>query len=66
MNMINNGHELTGAINRDNSNVNFRNDNAVQLAALLKKVLRDLPDPLLTFKLYHLFIASQGVKNDAA
>ncbi|WAQ82252.1 hypothetical protein PtA15_2A569 [Puccinia triticina] len=58
--------ELTDAIDRDDSNVNFSDDNAVQLAALLKKFLRDLPDPLLTFKLYHLFIASQRVDNDAA
>ncbi|PLW22919.1 hypothetical protein PCASD_12011 [Puccinia coronata f. sp. avenae] len=58
--------ELTDAIDRDDSNVNFSDDNAVQLAALLKKFLRDLPDPLLTFKLYHLFIASQRVENDAA
>ncbi|OAW00076.1 hypothetical protein PTTG_05927 [Puccinia triticina 1-1 BBBD Race 1] len=41
------------------SNINFSNDNAVQLAALLKNFLRDLPDPLLSFKLYHLVIASQ-------
>jgi len=58
--------ELTDAIDRDDSNVNFSDDNAVQLAALLKKFLRDLPDPLLTFKLYHLFIASQRVENEAA
>ncbi|MBW0502961.1 hypothetical protein O181_042676 [Austropuccinia psidii MF-1] len=58
--------ELTDAIDRDDGTVNFSDDNAVQLAALLKKFLRDLPDPLLTFKLYHLFIASQRVENDAA
>lgn len=51
--------ELTDAIDRDDGMVNFCEDNPVQLAALLKKFLRDLPDPLLTFKLHHLFIASQ-------
>ncbi|KAI7934868.1 hypothetical protein MJO29_016131 [Puccinia striiformis f. sp. tritici] len=51
--------ELTDAINRDDSDVNLSNDNAVQLAALFKKFLRDLSDPLLTFKSYHLFIAPQ-------
>ncbi|KAJ1549905.1 hypothetical protein HK405_001954, partial [Cladochytrium tenue] len=34
-------------------------DNPVQLAALLKKFLRMLPEPLLTFKLYPLIMASQ-------
>jgi hypothetical protein len=34
-------------------------DNPVQLAALLKKFLRELPDPLMTFKLHRLFVASQ-------
>ncbi|KAI8451109.1 hypothetical protein BY996DRAFT_6432242 [Phakopsora pachyrhizi] len=58
--------ELADAIDRDDGTVNFSDDNAVQLAALLKKFLRDLPDPLLTFKLYHLFIASQRVDNDLA
>jgi hypothetical protein len=37
----------------------------VQLAALLKKFLRDLPDPLLTFKLHKLFIASQSLPNES-
>lgn len=34
-------------------------ENPVQIAALLKKFLRELPDPLLTFKLHNLFIATQ-------
>ncbi|KAH9440320.1 hypothetical protein Pst134EB_030939 [Puccinia striiformis f. sp. tritici] len=51
--------ELTDAIDRDDSDVNLSDDNAVQLAALFKKFLRDLSDPLLTFKSYHLFIAPQ-------
>ncbi|KAI9349586.1 hypothetical protein BDR26DRAFT_930532 [Obelidium mucronatum] len=34
-------------------------DNVLQVAALLKKFFRDMPDPLLTFKLYFLFVASQ-------
>jgi hypothetical protein len=32
----------------------------VQLAALLKKFFKELPDPLLTFKLHGLFIATQS------
>ncbi|CAL1714706.1 unnamed protein product [Somion occarium] len=57
--------ELTDAIDRDPSSVDLTQDNPVQLAALLKKFLRELPDPLLTFKLHRLFIASQGLPNEA-
>lgn len=52
--------DLTDAIDRDPSSVDLSSDNAVQLAALLKKFLRELPDPLMTFKLHRLFIASQS------
>ncbi|RMZ84605.1 hypothetical protein DV737_g1097, partial [Chaetothyriales sp. CBS 132003] len=34
-------------------------ENPVQVAALLKKFLRDMPDPLLTFKLHKLWITTQ-------
>ena len=51
--------DLTDAIDRDPSSVDLTMDNPVQLAALLKKFLRELPDPLMTFKLHRLFIASQ-------
>lgn len=51
--------DLTEAIDRDPSSVDLSQDNPVQLAALLKKFLRDLPDPLMTFKLHRLFIAAQ-------
>ncbi|KAI0072681.1 RhoGAP-domain-containing protein [Panus rudis PR-1116 ss-1] len=57
--------ELTDAIDRDPSSVDLTQDNPVQLAALLKKFLRELPDPLLTFKLHRLFIASQSLPNEA-
>jgi len=36
--------------------VDLTRENPVQVAALLKKFLRDLPDPVLTFKLHKLFI----------
>jgi hypothetical protein len=52
--------DLTEAIDRDPSSVDLTTDNPVQLAALLKKFLRDMPDPLLTFKLHKLFINSQS------
>ena len=51
--------ELTDTIDRDPSLVDLTQDNAVQLAALLKKFLRELPEPLLTFKLHRLLVASQ-------
>ena len=53
--------ELTDAIDRDPSSVDLTQDNAVQLAALLKKFLRELPEPLLSFKLHRLLVASQCV-----
>ncbi|KPV75517.1 uncharacterized protein RHOBADRAFT_36373 [Rhodotorula graminis WP1] len=56
--------DLTEALDRDSGSVNLSDDNPVQLAALLKKFLRDLPDPLMTFKLFHLFIAAQRVDNE--
>ncbi|TRM60715.1 hypothetical protein BD626DRAFT_503621 [Schizophyllum amplum] len=57
--------DLTEAIDRDPASVDLTQENAVQLAALLKKFLRDLPDPLMTFKLHRLFIASQSLPNEA-
>lgn len=57
--------ELTEAIDRDPLSVDLTQDNPVQLAALLKKFLRDLPDPLLTFKLHRLMVASQNLPNEA-
>ncbi|KAH9847287.1 RhoGAP-domain-containing protein [Lenzites betulinus] len=53
--------ELTEAIDRDASAVDLTQDNPVQLAALLKKFFRDLPDPLMTYKLHRLFIATQSL-----
>lgn len=40
--------------------VDLTKENPVQVAALLKKFLRELPDPLLTFKLHKLWITSQS------
>ena len=51
--------DIADALDREPGSVDLTQDNPVQLAALLKKFLRDLPDPLLTFKLHRLFCASQ-------
>jgi hypothetical protein len=47
-------------LDRDPASVDLSQDNPVQLAALLKRFLRDLPDPLLTYKLHRLWIATQS------
>ncbi|KAG6891203.1 hypothetical protein C0995_008455 [Termitomyces sp. Mi166 len=57
--------DLTEAIDRDPESVDLTQDNPVQLAALLKKFLRDLPDPLMTFKLHRLFVATQNLPTEA-
>ncbi|TFK71654.1 hypothetical protein BDN72DRAFT_869889 [Pluteus cervinus] len=57
--------ELTEAIDRDPASVDLTQDNPVQLAALLKKFLRDLPDPLMTYKLHRLWIATQSPPQEA-
>lgn len=53
-------NQLVEAINRDPLSVDLSQDNAVQLAALLKRFLRELPEPLLSFKLYKLWVGAQG------
>jgi hypothetical protein len=47
-------------LDRDPGSVDLSTDNPVQLAALLKRFLRDLPDPLLTYKLSKLWIGTQS------
>lgn len=56
--------ELTDEINKHPlKSADFSNHSAVQLAALMKKWLRELPNPLLTFNLYDLWISSQQQKD---
>lgn len=55
----------TAAIDKDGcESVDLSKENVVQVAALLKKYLRELPDPLLTFKLHRLFIATQKIADE--
>jgi hypothetical protein len=58
-------NETMATIDKDGCDaVDFSKENVVQVAALLKKYLRELPDPLLTFKLHRLFIASQKIQDE--
>ncbi|KAI8384965.1 uncharacterized protein BYT42DRAFT_281393 [Radiomyces spectabilis] len=57
--------ELTELIDRNPSDVDLMNETPVQVAALTKKFLRELPDPLLTFKLHKLFIVAQKLDSEA-
>ncbi|KAH7326565.1 RhoGAP domain-containing protein [Stachybotrys elegans] len=41
--------------------INFMEQPVIQLAALLKRYLRDLPDPLMTHKLYKLWISAAKI-----
>ncbi|BFZ53705.1 Rho-type GTPase activating protein Rga1 [Savitreella phatthalungensis] len=55
---------LTDTIDRNGGQVNLTEENPVQLAALLKRFLRDLPEPIMTHKLFRLFLAAQRAKDD--
>lgn len=58
-------NETMATIDREGCEaVDFAKENVVQVAALLKKYLRELPDPLLTFKLHRLFIASAKIQDE--
>jgi hypothetical protein len=57
-------NETMAAIDRDGCDAVDLGNNVVQIAALMKKYLRELPDPLLTFKLHRLFIASQKIADE--
>ncbi|KAG5995474.1 hypothetical protein E4U52_008267 [Claviceps spartinae] len=51
--------EMVEKINQEGCDVvNFMEQPVVQLAALLKRYLRDLPDPLMTHKLYRLWTSA--------
>ena len=52
--------DLTEKIDAKDEDVDLSKESPVQVAALLKKFLRELPDPLLTYKLHDLFTTSQS------
>ncbi|KDQ15511.1 hypothetical protein BOTBODRAFT_158388 [Botryobasidium botryosum FD-172 SS1] len=51
--------ELAEAVDQGSSNVELSHETPIQLAALLKKFLRELPEPLFTPQLYELLVISQ-------
>lgn len=44
--------------------VDFSSTHVIQVAALLKRYLRQLPDPLMTHKLYRLWLAAAKIQDD--
>jgi hypothetical protein len=57
--------ELCERIDREGcDNVNFMEQPVVQVAALLKRYLRDLPEPLMTHKLYKIWLAAAKISDD--
>ncbi|KAJ9245833.1 hypothetical protein DTO271D3_6079 [Paecilomyces variotii] len=55
--------DLAELIDNKYEQVDLSKENPVQIAALLKKFLREMPDPLLTFKLHRLFVISQKISD---
>ncbi|KAF7727872.1 hypothetical protein EC973_006985 [Apophysomyces ossiformis] len=58
--------DLSEQLDKNPHDVDLSSDNAIQIAALLKKFLREMPDPLLTYKLFSLFICADKIENSAA
>lgn len=50
----------------DDPKLELDTESPIQLAALIKKFLRDLPEPLLTYRLYRLFLLSQKMESREA
>merc|ERR1719160_730033 len=56
--------ELVERINNEGcETINFMDQPVIQLAAMLKRYLRDLPDPLMTHKLYRLWISAAKIED---
>ncbi|KAK3934794.1 hypothetical protein QBC46DRAFT_70117 [Diplogelasinospora grovesii] len=55
--------DLAEKIDRD-GNADLGSNNVVQVAALLKRYLRELPDPLMTHKLYRIWLAAAKIPDE--
>ncbi|KAK3372509.1 hypothetical protein B0H63DRAFT_299322 [Podospora didyma] len=55
--------ELVERIDKE-ADVDLGSNNVVQVAALLKRYLRELPDPLMTHKLYRLWLAAAKIRDE--
>ncbi|KAI0817476.1 rho-type GTPase-activating protein 1 [Xylaria sp. FL0064] len=56
--------EQVAAVDRDGCDaIRWNDESPHQLAALLKRYLRDLPEPLMTFKLYRVWIAATKISD---
>ncbi|KAK7719601.1 Rho-type GTPase activating protein Rga1 [Diaporthe eres] len=57
--------EMVEKIDREGcDNINLMAQPVVQVAALLKKYLREMPDPLMTNKLYRLWLVAAKIQDD--
>lgn len=56
--------ELSDEMDANPNNVHLSNETSVQVAALIKKFLRELPEPLLTYKLYKLFTVVSKIRSE--
>jgi len=52
--------DLADRLDAKEDEVDLTKESPVQVAALLKRFLRELPDPLMTYKLHRLWITSQS------
>ncbi|KAI9098080.1 hypothetical protein DFS34DRAFT_97332 [Phlyctochytrium arcticum] len=52
-------------LDKDPRSTDLGDNHPIQVAALLKKFFRDMPEPLLTFKLHRLFVTTQKLPDSA-
>ncbi|KAI8868394.1 hypothetical protein GQ42DRAFT_125323, partial [Ramicandelaber brevisporus] len=57
-------NDLTMIIDKDPNNIQLDKETPVLLAALLKKFLRELPDPLFTQRLHKILISCEQLMDD--